>query len=176
MKNTKQQRGPAGMPWLPGGPIDWAAWTAEAIKPRGMKGRKMSPEVCAKFSAAQKKRFAHQRAQLAEALRLQREAQVANPAPAIYDPLVNVNNETRVFGTMEPGSWYSTLDMAQVSSVKYQSCKALAVKWWRAAMLKRQQNPDWRPPERPGAPQAPKWLYALTAVGEQRHRLAKAIL
>lgn len=164
------------MPYLPGGPIDWAAWMAEATQPRGMKGRKHGPEIRAKFSAAQKARYARKREALAEALRLAREAEAANPKPKPWDPLACVTVTDRILGNMEPGSWYATLDMAKVSGANYQACKAFAVTWFRAGVLQRRQNPAWKPPERVGARQEPKWLYGLSAEGERRHRLAAALL
>lgn len=171
-KHKTQERGvraygPAGMPPLPGGPIDWAAWTAEAMAPRGNKGRKMSPEICAKFSAAQKARFARQRALVAAAVAAQ-----PKPPPA---PMRQVTVTENILGRMQPGSWYSTRDMSEASGENYQSCKALGPKLHRDGVLKRAQNPAWVP-VLPGHRQEPKWLYALSPVGEQRHRMAAALL
>lgn len=178
MKNTKSQRaprGPAGMPFLPGGPIDWEAWTREAMQPRGMKGRKFSPEICAKFSEAQKLRFARKRAALAEAIARAKRAEDRAPKVEVYDPLAWVTVTDKVLGNMQPGSWYATLDMATVAGVKYQACKAFAVRWWKDGILQRRQNPAWKP-VKPGHRQEPKWLYCLTRDGEARHRLAAALL
>jgi hypothetical protein len=155
------------MPPLPGGPIDWEAWTREAMAPRGNKGRKMSPEICAKFSAAQKARFARQRAALAEAAKRQ------PPPPPAPDRTVTVY-ET-ILGSMEPGRWYSTRDMRDVSGERYGSCKALAPRWYAEGILRRAQNPAWAP-VKPGQRQEPKWLYCLTPEGEKRHRAAAALL
>ena len=174
MKNTKS--GPPGFAHIHPGPIDWEAWMREASQPRGNKGKKRTPEQCAKLSAAQKARFAKQRAQMAEAMRLAREAEAARPKPDIYDPLAWVTVTDKVLGNMEPGGWYASLDMSRIAGVKYQACKAFAVKWWRDGILVRRQNPDWRPPERVGAKQEPKWLYSLTAEGVERHRLSAALL
>lgn len=156
------------------GPIDWGAWMAEAAGPRGAKGKKRSPEICAKYSAAQRKRFADKRAQLAEALKVA--AAAPKPAPP-YDPLAYVTATDRILGSMEPGSWYALPDLAKLSGVKYQSCKAFAVTWCRSAdLFVRTQNPVWKPPARPGMRQEPKWLYRLSKQGEQRHRLSAALL
>ena len=156
------------------GPIDWAAWMAEAAGPRGAKGKKRSPEQKARLSAAQKKRFAERRAQLAELL--QREAATPPPPPP-YDPLACVTATDRILGAMQPDSWYALPGLAKLSGVKYQSCKAFAVTWCRKAdLLVRTQNPVWKPPERPGMRQEPKWLYRLSKQGEQRHRLSAALL
>lgn len=171
-KNTKPQKGPFN---IPGGPIDWDAWVAEAIQPRGNLGRKRSPEQCARLSAAQKLRFANQRAKLAEAIAARKAAEPI-PEPK-YDPWAFVTVTERLLGSMQPGEWYATVDMARVApAVKYQACKAFAVTWWREGILVRRQNPDWKPPERVGARQEPKWLYGLSQEGERRHRLAAPLL
>lgn len=141
---------------------------------RPMKGRKMTPEQCAKFSVAQRARFARQRAKLAAALAEAREA--ARNAPVKFDPQAGVKSSEKILGGMEPGKWYSTRDMHDVSGAPYDSCKGFAPKWWKLGWLLREQNPDWRPPERPGMAQEPKWLYCLGQEGERRHRAALAVL
>ena len=173
MKNTKLTRLPFGLEKLTGGPIDWDAWAREAAQPRGTyKGKKFGPEIRAKFSAAQKKRFAAKRALLAEALK-----NAAPPPPPPYDPFAYVTVTDRLLGSMQPGSWYSTRDMAEVAGVKYQACKAFAVTWWRkTGLLVRILNPAWKPPERVGGRQEPKWLYGLSEEGKKRHRLSAALL
>lgn len=155
------------MPLLPGGPIDWDAWMAEASAPRGNKGRKRTPEQLARQSVAQKARFARQRAAIAEAVKRQ-----PLPPPA---PMRTVTVYETILGNMEPGQWYSTRDMADVSGENYQSCKALGPKWLAMGWAKRAQNPAWVP-VKPGHRQEPKWLYALTPEGEKRHRAAVALL
>lgn len=171
MKKHKTPREPRISVRIPGGPIDWPAWVAEASQPRGNKGRKYGPEICAKFSAGQRKRFAAQRAKLAAALAAEKK-----PQPP-YDPWAFVTVTDRLLGSMQPGSWYAVPDMANVApAVKYNACKAFAVTWWRAGIFKRRQNPDWKPPARVGAPQEPKWLYSLSPEGERRHRLVAALL
>jgi hypothetical protein len=176
-KPKKPPREPRINVRLPGGPIDWAAWVADATsqpRGRGGKGRKLSPEVCAKFSVAQKARFAKQRAALAEVERLRAIEAAQQPAP--YDPWAFVTVQDRLLGSMQPGEWYATVDMARVApAVKYQSCKALAVTWWRKGWLERRQNPEWKPVP-VGARQEPKWLYALAGEALERHQLAKALL
>lgn len=156
---------------IPGGPIDWAAWCAEAAQPRGNKGKKLGPALIERQRQAQLKVHAARRQKLADALR-------AAPAPEPpYDPWAFVTVTDRLLGAMQPGSWYATVDMSRVApAVKYQACRAFAVTWWRAGILLRRQNPTWKPPERVGAPQEPKWLYCLTAEGERRHRLVAALL
>lgn len=167
-----EARGPAGMPPLPGGPIDWKAWEAEVWatvpKRRGGPGRTLTPQQRENISEGQRKRFARHRAQLAAA--------VAARPPAPPAPMRSVTVYETILGAMQPGNWYSTRDMADASGENYQSCKALGPKWLGLGWVERAQNPAWKPPERPGMAQEPKWLYRLTQEGEKRHRLAVALL
>jgi len=173
MKNTKL---PFGLDALLGGvPIDWAAWEAEASKPRGpYKGKKYGPEVRARMSAAQKARFATRRAELAEALAKAKALDAQKPKP--YDHLAAVSHTDRIFGSLVPGQWYARPDIATVSGVRYQPVKAYAVKFWKQGFLERIQNPAWKPPERVGMKQEPRWLYRLTKEGEKRHAVCAALL
>jgi len=177
-KHKTEIRGPAGMPPLPGGPIDWAAWQAEhLVRPAGNKGRKFGPEVRAKFSAAQRARFARQRAERAALEARNRELEAGRPREAIFDPVASVIKTDRLLGSLQPGVWYSTRDMSEAApGVGYGTCKAWAALWWREGVMVRQQNPAWKPPERIGMPQEPKWLYRLSLEGEKRHRRAAALL
>jgi hypothetical protein len=146
---------------------DWAAWSAEAAQPKGMKGRKFSAEICAKLSAAQRARFARQRAALAEALKNR-----APEPPAPPERILTVSD--CLFAAMLPGQWYSTRDMAEASGAKYQACKAYAVTWFKQGWLQRAQNPVWRPVP-VGHRQEPKWLYSLAPKALERHRLGMAL-
>lgn len=106
---------------------------------------------------------------LAENLRLKRLLE-DKPNP----PTKSMTNIEMLFGTMQPGSWYSPRDMHQVSGVVYGSCKAEAVNQWRLGWLERVQNPDWRPVP-VGAKQEPKWIYRLSGKALERARLARAL-
>jgi hypothetical protein len=161
MKNTKAKV----VRQAPVAAIDWAQWEAEAAP----KPRTFGPELRAKLSAAQRASHARKRQRLAEAL--------ANEAPPPAAPILRTVTVTeQIFGTMQPGVWYASPDIARVSGTRYGTCKAVVFTWTREGWLERAQNPEWKPPERVGGRQEPKWIYRLTAKGERRHRIAAALL
>jgi hypothetical protein len=137
------------------------------MAPRGNKGRKRTPEQLARQSVAQKARFARQRALIAAAV-----AAAPKPPPA---PARVVTVTENILGHMQPGEWYSTRDMRDMTGEDYGSCKALGPKLWQDGVLRRAQNPDWVPVP-PGHRQEPKWVYSLTAEGVRRHLMAAALL
>lgn len=157
-------------------PIDWKAWEAEAAAyaaNRG-KGRKQTEAQRERNRQAQLKRHARAREALAALAREQaREAELAraNAPKPLYE-------HERMFAALEPGKWYASRDMANLAGVKYQTCKAWVVKWYREGWLARAQNPAWETGDvcRGGmATRQVRWLYRLTAKGVQRHRFAVAL-
>ena len=153
---------------IPGGPIDWKAWEAEALRP---KSRKQSPEQRERNRQAQL--AAAQRRRNAAAALAQAQAELARLRPVHIAP--TLRNYDRILGCMELGKWYSTRDIADLSGVNYQSVKAQAVRFWMDGDLDRAQNPAWKPPERQGARQEPKWLYSVRRRALAAHRLAVAL-
>lgn len=151
-------------------PIDWKAWEVEAANSNRSKGKR-SPEICAKLSAAQRARFARQRAALAEALAAA--AKIPRPPPP-PDPQAGLSATDRLLGAMEPGKWYAYPDLAKASGAKYGSVKGFVSTWAHKGWLDKAPNPEWMPVKM-GARQEPKWLYRVAKKIGERHRLAMAL-
>lgn len=83
---------------------------------------------------------------------------------------------TRIARAMGAGRWLGRPDILAASDLSYGSIKMVTQRMWRAGLLERAQNPDWRAIVYPrgrrietvegfrGRP--PRWLYRLTAEGE----------
>ncbi len=76
---------------------------------------------------------------------------------------------TRIARAMGAGRWLGRPDILAASDLSYGSIKMVTQRMWRAGLLERAQNPEWRTASWwndgfVGRP--PRWLYRLTAEGE----------
>jgi hypothetical protein len=84
--------------------------------------------------------------------------------------------DARILCAVEPGLWYATADIRDLSGVKYTSAKCKARLYLQLGWFERAENPDYAPTKYQkgvGIDRQPrgcdiKWLYRLTPAGEAK--------
>lgn len=75
----------------------------------------------------------------------------------------------RCVAAMEPGDWYADRDLQNAMGAAED--QPVQVSAMDRGYIQRRRNPEWKGQNRYGEMQAPKWLYALTSLGEARRQL-----